>query len=557
MKILIVGGYGTFGSRLVELLCGEPGLTLLVAGRSLVRAEAFCRRESKANLIPSYFDRDGDLQAQLAPLKPDIVVDASGPFQAYGEKPYALAEAAFAAGADYLDLADGVAYVRAITQIDGQARARGRVALSGLSTVPALSAAVARHLAVGLTRIEHIAVGIAPSPHAPVGLSVIKAIAGYAGQPIDMLRDAKVRKAYALIDSRTMQINIPGIAPLRPIRFALVDVPDLLLLRDIWPDIQSVWVGAGVRPALLHRLLWCCAWLVRWGALDNLRRWAGLMRRVLNKARWGEDRGGMIVTVSGEGEAGFETRSWHLIAEGNDGPMIPAMAAAAIIRRYLAGTPPQPGARPAHGELELGDFLPLMAGRAIETGVRVQRKSDRGLPLYPQVMGSAFERLAEPLKALHWLEGTASFGGRADIARGQGYLANLVCRLVGFPEGGENVPVTVAFSTRNSKESWRRTFAGKSFVSTQELGRGRRAGLLVERFGPMAFGLAVLEDEGRLRLTVRDWSFLGIPLPARLAPGGEVFEHGDGGRFNFSVAITFPLIGLLVHYRGWLVPAGA
>jgi uncharacterized protein YbjT (DUF2867 family) len=33
-RILILGGYGTFGGRLAQLLAGEEGLTLVVAGRS-------------------------------------------------------------------------------------------------------------------------------------------------------------------------------------------------------------------------------------------------------------------------------------------------------------------------------------------------------------------------------------------------------------------------------------------------------------------------------------------------------------------------------------------
>ena len=42
--VLIIGGYGTFGGRLCQLVADEPRLRLLVAGRSLERAEAFCRR---------------------------------------------------------------------------------------------------------------------------------------------------------------------------------------------------------------------------------------------------------------------------------------------------------------------------------------------------------------------------------------------------------------------------------------------------------------------------------------------------------------------------------
>ncbi|MBC7737498.1 MAG: hypothetical protein H7245_09860 [Candidatus Saccharibacteria bacterium] len=41
MKILILGGYGVFGGRLVQLLAGQ-GLDLIVAGRDLQRARAFC-----------------------------------------------------------------------------------------------------------------------------------------------------------------------------------------------------------------------------------------------------------------------------------------------------------------------------------------------------------------------------------------------------------------------------------------------------------------------------------------------------------------------------------
>src|SRR6266576_2879577 len=108
MKVLIVGGYGTFGGRIVELLDNEPRLTMLVAGRSLSRAVAWCkgRASAVAQLVPALFDRDGDLAEQLAALRPAIVIDASGPFQAYGDGRYRLIEACIAARVNYLDLAD-------------------------------------------------------------------------------------------------------------------------------------------------------------------------------------------------------------------------------------------------------------------------------------------------------------------------------------------------------------------------------------------------------------------------------------------------------------------
>ena len=46
-------------------------------------------------------------------------------------------------------------------------------------------------------------------------------------------------------------------------------------------------------------------------------------------------------------DGGLVRRAWDLIAEVDDGPFIPAMAAAAIIRKYLNGRRPAAGARSA------------------------------------------------------------------------------------------------------------------------------------------------------------------------------------------------------------------
>src|SRR6266478_6442556 len=105
-KVLILGGYGTFGGRLAQLLADEERLTLVIAGRSLAKARAFCTTLPPAT-EPATFDRDGDVERQLREIAPDIVVDATGPFQSYGADPYRVVRAALALGVHYLDLADG------------------------------------------------------------------------------------------------------------------------------------------------------------------------------------------------------------------------------------------------------------------------------------------------------------------------------------------------------------------------------------------------------------------------------------------------------------------
>src|SRR6185436_8311306 len=145
----------------------------------------------------------------------------------------------------------------------------------------------------------------------------------------------------------------PGRLPLRNRLFSLVDVPDLRVLPAIFPALKKTWIGAAPLPEYLHRSLIGLAWLVRLRLLPSLRPFARLFHGAVNILAHGEHRGGMFVAVSGSTTDGPLERSWHLIAEGHDGPYIPSMACAAIIRHCLAKRRPAAGARAAAGELSL------------------------------------------------------------------------------------------------------------------------------------------------------------------------------------------------------------
>jgi hypothetical protein len=554
MKVLILGGYGTFGGRLARLLADEARLTLIIAGRSAAQAEAFCAAApATATMVPAEFDREGDVEAQLAAHAPDIVVDASGPFQAYGD-PYRVVRAAIARGINYLDLADGSDFVKGVVQFDEAARSRGVFVITGVSSFPVLTAAVVRRLARGMARVEQISGGIAPSPYAGVGLNVIRAIAGYSGKPVSLVRDGRKTVAYGLTESRRYTIAPPGGLPLGSIRFSLVDVPDLQVLPEQWPGLRDIWMGAGPVPEILHRALNVCASAVRLKLLPSLAPLAGMMHRAINIVRWGEHRGGMFVEIAGEMVGARVVRAWHMTAEGDDGPFIPSMACEAIIRHCLDGTPPAPGARPATGDLELEDYDKLFARRMIRTGAREVSAATAALPLYRRLLGEAYERMPAPLRAMHDLHGTMSAEGSATVTRGPGLLARLAAAVVGFPHAGENVPLRVDFKIEAGRERWTRTFGGRAFHSTQEQGRGRYEWLVCERFGPLCAGMALVLDEGKLRLVVRRWSAFGIPLPLWLAPRGDSYECIENGRFHFHVEIRHPFTGLIVGYQGWLVP---
>jgi hypothetical protein len=261
----------------------------------------------------------------------------------------------------------------------------------------------------------------------------------------------------------------------------------------------------------------------------------------------------MFVTVSGTLASGAPVeRSWHMIAEGDDGPFVPSMGAAAIIRHCLAGRMPEPGARAGVNDVELADYEATFARRHIVTGTR--QTAQPGESLYRRILGDAYASMPQPLQVMHDLTSELTATGVGSVERGQGFLARLAAAIVGFPPAGNDVPVEVAFRLQDGRELWQRNFAGQRFESTQEEGKGRSARLLCERFSVLSFGMALVVEGERMRLVMRRWSLFGLPLPLALAPRINAYEFAEAGRFHFHVEISHPLTGLIVRYRGWLVP---
>ena len=553
MKILILGGYGTFGGRLAQLLATDERLILLIAGRSKEKADAFCEKlPAGAQKIPLFFDRNGDVETQIRDINPDLVVDATGPFQAYGENPYKVIKASIANRVNYMDLADGSEFVKNVSQFDEQAKAQNIYVLSGVSSFPVLTAAVVRRLSKGYAKINTIRGGIAPSPFAGVGLNVIRAITIYSGKRLPLIRNKQRSFGYALTETMRYTISPPGYLPLKNTLFSLVDVPDLQVLPELWHELDSIWMGAGPVPEILHRMLIGLAWLVRIRLLPSLLPFASLFYFVINVLRWGEHRGGMFVAVEGIDRDGKEIeRSWHLLAEGNDGPYIPSMAVEAIVKRSLFAKRPLTGARPATNDLELEDYETIFKDRTIYTGQWERNQDKHQSCLYRRLLGDAWDFLPTPLIQMHECKKAE---GVANVEVGRNLLGRLIAKLFDFPKAGQNVPVQVLFQSKSGGELWERKFAGKAFSSFQSQGHGLSERLLSERFGVFNFDFALVVGFDKLSLIVRRWQAFGIPMPLILSPIKTVFEYVANDRFYFHVEVSHPVVGLIVRYQGWLVP---
>ena len=507
--------------------------------------------DSSAELVPVTFDRNGDLGRQLHDLKPDLVVDASGPWQAYGQEPFQVAYAAIHAGAHYLDLADSTRFVSRFSGLDAMATNYGVFAISGLSTCPAISSAAARHLGKDFSRIDEICGGIAPSPFARMGRSVVEAIAEYAGKPVRLIEDGKVAHRYTFVSARTYTIAPPVAVPLPRLRFSLIDVPDLQLLSVNHVPVDRIWFGVATRPAVFHAMLRLLARLVRYRLIPSITPLVGLMHFTMNRLAWGEHRGGMFVELRGRGRDGKPlVRSWHLVAEGNVGPNVPVLPANAVIRAWLAGDAPEPGARSAEGALALGDLQPQFDVPGIFTGERTTRPDD-DRALFRRYLDSGWKLLPDAIRDLHRARRKYS-PAYASVDRGTSAASRFVGRVFRFPAEGSGIPISVRIESKNGKERWYRDFDGHRFSSTHSLGRRRCERLMCERFGPVKVGMALLPEDGKLRYVTRKWSFLGIPLPGYMLPKGDMYEAEIDARFHFHVEIRLPVIGHLVTYKGWL-----
>jgi hypothetical protein len=299
----------------------------------------------------------------LKSLGPHVVIHCVGPFQG---QDYRVARAALAAGAHYLDLADGRDFVAEFAHAnDHLALASERVAISGASTLPALSSAVVDHLAAPLTTLESIEIAIAPGQRAARGVATLRAVFSYLGRPVRIWEEGRWR-------TRTGWMNLRRV----PLAFgtrwgALCDVPDLALLPLRHSAVQNVTFHAALEFRAQHAVLWLLAGLRRMGIPLPLMRWAPAMDRLAGWFdRFGGPWGGMRVSVVGRTLEGSRVRrTWQLTAPALDGPQIPCMAAILLTRRLLRGETMAAGARTCDGLIPLAAFVPEFARWRMTTQV--------------------------------------------------------------------------------------------------------------------------------------------------------------------------------------------
>lgn len=539
--ILVIGGYGGFGGRLCRRFAAD-GHNLIVAGRSADKAARFAAGFPTAR--PLVLDRAGDLGPVLERERPDLVIDAAGPFQGSG---YGVPHACLAARIPYLDLADARHFVCGIGALDAEARAAGVAIVSGGSTSPALTGAIVRRLAEGMEQVDSVNIALSAANRAAGGDAVVAAALSYAGRPVRLWRGRRWTKAAGWQEMEREDFAFADRCGGLSGRFvALADLAELELLPALLPGRPAVAFHAGTELGFQMLALWLLSWPVRWGWVRSLapaRR--GIVALYRLTGRLGGRRSAMKVTLVGRRGGAPVERRWTVVAEQGEGLEIPTLAAELLAADILAGRV-APGARSPESLLPLDRFEPLLARLPLRTEI-VERSLPR--PLYARAMGEAYAMLPPAVRRLHDLCRDGGAAGEGRVVRGRSRLARAVAAAMRFPKSG-TWPLHVAFAESGGVERWTRDFGGHIFSSElSQAGEG-----VTERFGPSRFDFALPAAPHGLEMRLRRWSLLRLPMPLVLAPRIAAREWEEEGHFRFEVAVSLPLLGQVIAYAGWLEP---
>ena len=365
-RILVVGGYGMFGARVAERLARDAELDIIIAGRSEARAASAAKAlgaSAVARIAHAALDAFAAGPGDIAGLSPAVVINASGPFQ--GQHDYALARAAIASGAHYIDLADDRRYVRGFTTLDASARAAGVLAVTGASSVPALAAAVIDHLSPKFAPLESVVYGISPGNSFDPGPAATASILGALGQPFPILDDGAERTVYGWQGLRSHRL--PGLG--RRL-FGYCNIPDLDLFPARYPGLRTIRFYAGVEVPLFHVSLWLLSWPCRFGLLRHPERLARPLLWLKRRLAWlGSDRGGMFMSLEGvAAESGPRKVDWHVVAGSGHGPYIPAIASVLVARKLARGELGARGAMACLGLFTLAEFMAEVGDLNVRAG---------------------------------------------------------------------------------------------------------------------------------------------------------------------------------------------
>ena len=169
--------------------------------------------------------------------------------------------------------------------------------------------------------------------------------------------------------------------------------------------------------------------------------------------------------------------------------------------------------------------------------------------MYEALMGASFPRLSPPIQAFHRLRGLHVLHGWVQTEAPRTFLARLMARCLGTPLLPSSGAIRFELDAHTDHEVWVRHFPTNTMMSRMRLVHGE----LTESLGPTRLHFCLDEVEGRLVMRLTKLRFLMLPCPRWAMPIVIAEEVGSGGRLEFNVKASLPLVGQVAGYSGYLV----
>ena len=339
-RIVVLGGYGTFGSLISEQLRDDGDL--VIAGRNQAVGEkaaesigakfVFCDAKDKRSL-------QNVISGAL------LVINAAGPFLPHD---HSIPQTCIEANCHYLDLADNREYVKEFKQLAKLAKARNVFACTGVSTAPAVTYVLISELKERLSSVHSIKIYLSAGNKNNAGLSTFESILSYVGVPVQIWRD----KGWESYPGWGLPEIVKFPSPVGHRFVQLCDVPDLELFPTLF-DAEEVIFKAGLELPLFNLALSMLAHAKRVFPPINLTLLARPLVKISRLFKsYGSYAGGVFVQV--EESAGNKVTQGFVTSQ--NGPRIPTAPAILLARKILAKGPADFGAFPCVGFLRLDEI---------------------------------------------------------------------------------------------------------------------------------------------------------------------------------------------------------
>jgi len=372
--VLVLGGYGTTGATLSELLLAYGDADVVLAGRSGERGEAAAA--ALATRFPGRVTARVADAADAASLARafagvDLVAVAASVLEHAGT----VAQAALDAGADYFDLLlSGADKLAALERLRPRLEAEGRCFITDGGIHPGLSAAMIRALAPAFGRLERAEVG---------GLLRVdwnaydfqpSTIHEFAHEFRDYRMEAWRGGVWSKIEWRDAMRTFDFGAPFGSERCSLMYMKELELLPEQLPGLRDcAFFVSGFNPVVDTTILPLGVVVMKASPRTLGRPYSRLLAWALR--RFGRPPYGTVFQVEAEGEMAGATASAGLRLTHPDGDWLTAAAAAACLLQWSDGSLREPGLRLQALAVDPGRLLRDLqrmgagvAGRGVDVG---------------------------------------------------------------------------------------------------------------------------------------------------------------------------------------------